>query len=110
MSRLIIRRIVVLPHPDGPTRTQTSPSGTSRLSSSTATSPPGYCLRTDSSRITEVGRYHRCLAPCRAGQRRSGEQREFVGVVVVDPRPSARDLRVPTRAHGAYRAFGSLRR
>ena len=30
----------------------TSPSGTSRLRSSTATSPLAYCLRTDSSRIT----------------------------------------------------------
>ncbi len=37
MSRLIIRSVVVLPQPDGPTRTQISPSGTARLSSLTAT-------------------------------------------------------------------------
>src|SRR4051812_31908042 len=114
MRRLIIRRIVVLPQPDGPTSTQTSPSGTSRLRSSTATSPAGYCLRTDSSRITGVGRYHRALAPCRArahrsGKRPPGERRERVGLVGVDPRPPARDLRVPTRTHGADRAVGPVR-
>ena len=37
MSRLIIRSVVVLPQPDGPTSTQSSPSGTVRLSSATAT-------------------------------------------------------------------------
>src|SRR5262245_43587668 len=51
MSRLIMRSVVVLPHPDGPTSTHTSPSGTSRLSSRTATCPLGNCLVTDSRRI-----------------------------------------------------------
>ena len=37
MSRLIMRSVVVLPQPEGPTRTQSSPSGTVRLSSLTAT-------------------------------------------------------------------------
>src|SRR5260370_24655584 len=75
MRRLIILRIVVLPHPEGPTRTNTSPLGTSKVRSSTATNPPGYCLRTDSSRITEGGRYHRVLALRRARAHRSGERR-----------------------------------
>src|SRR2546423_1986300 len=56
MSRLIMRRIVVLPHPDGPTSTQTSPSGTSSDRSATATRPVGYCFRTDSRRITRRDR------------------------------------------------------
>src|SRR5439155_16236999 len=37
----IIRRVVVLPHPDGPSRTTYSPWSTCRLTSSTATVPPG---------------------------------------------------------------------
>ena len=37
MRRLIMRSVVVLPQPDGPTSTQISPSGTTRLSSATAT-------------------------------------------------------------------------
>ena len=37
MSRLIMRSVVVLPQPDGPTSTQSSPSGTVKLSSATAT-------------------------------------------------------------------------
>ena len=37
ISRLIMRSVVVLPHPDGPTSTQSSPSGTVKLSSATAT-------------------------------------------------------------------------
>src|SRR5215813_2768398 len=40
-----IRRTVVFPDPDGPTRTRNSPSATSRFSSSTATVPPGKALR-----------------------------------------------------------------
>ena len=39
IRRLIMRRVVVLPQPDGPTSTQSSPSTISRLSSSTATLP-----------------------------------------------------------------------
>ena len=44
MSRLIIRRVVVLPHPEGPTRTQSSPSGTVKLSSATATESVGVAF------------------------------------------------------------------
>ena len=40
--RLIMRSDVVLPHPLGPTSTMVCPAGTSRLSPSTATVPPGY--------------------------------------------------------------------
>jgi hypothetical protein len=39
---LIIRIEVVLPHPDGPTKTVNVPSGTSSVRSSTATVPSGY--------------------------------------------------------------------
>src|SRR5437660_3361047 len=51
MSRLIMRMVVVLPQPDGPTSTQTSPSATSRDSSRTATVPSPYRLVTPSRRI-----------------------------------------------------------
>ena len=40
-----MRSAVVFPHPDGPTRIMNSPSGTSRLMSSTATVPSGKLLR-----------------------------------------------------------------
>ena len=45
ISRLTIFIVVVLPHPDGPTSTQISPSGTSSERSSTATWPFGIALR-----------------------------------------------------------------
>src|SRR5947208_16648069 len=52
ISRLIMRRVVVLPHPDGPTRHATSPSGTSKDRSPTAgTREPGKVFETPSSRI-----------------------------------------------------------
>src|SRR5437016_3652734 len=51
MSRFTIFMVVVLPQPDGPTSTQTSPSGTSRFRWSTATLPSNT-LVTSSSRIT----------------------------------------------------------
>src|SRR5699024_3460649 len=44
--RLIMRSEVVLPHPDGPTRTVIVPSAARRLKSCTATVPPGYRLVT----------------------------------------------------------------
>src|SRR5207248_9662490 len=48
--RLIRRSAVVLPEPDGPTRTHTSPAPTSRLRSTIAGSFwPGYCLETSRS-------------------------------------------------------------
>src|SRR5262245_26906226 len=46
--RLIIRSVVVLPHPDGPTRTVICPVGISRSRSSTATVPSAYRLVTPS--------------------------------------------------------------
>src|SRR5215213_10274874 len=50
MSRLIIFRVVVLPHPEGPTRAVRVPRGTSRLSSWTAAAvDPGNTLVTPSS-------------------------------------------------------------
>ena len=41
ISRLIIFSVVDFPHPDGPTKVTSSPRGTSRSSSRTATVPPG---------------------------------------------------------------------
>src|SRR6185312_16737564 len=52
--RLIIRRLVVLPQPDGPTRTVIWPDGASRSRWSTATVPSGYILLTASNRIMAI--------------------------------------------------------
>src|ERR1019366_10646664 len=49
--RLIIRRLVVLPHPDGPTRTVILPDGAVKLRLSTAAVPSGYVFVTESKRI-----------------------------------------------------------
>ncbi len=49
--RLIIRRVVVLPQPEGPTRTVIARSGMSNDSRSTATVPSGYRFVTESIRI-----------------------------------------------------------
>ena len=49
--RLIIRSEVVLPQPEGPTKTVIFPEAASRLRSSTATVPSGYRLVTWSNRI-----------------------------------------------------------
>ena len=52
MMRLIIFIVVVLPHPDGPTKTTISPSYTSSVRLSTAGSEdPGKVLVNSSSRI-----------------------------------------------------------
>src|SRR6266516_4056323 len=51
MRRLIIFSVVVFPHPDGPTSTEISPSGTSRDRLVTATVPSGKRLETESRRI-----------------------------------------------------------
>src|ERR1700759_110714 len=45
-SPAIIRKSVVFPHPDGPTRTMTSPSAISRLTSATALTPPSKTFET----------------------------------------------------------------
>lgn len=61
ISRLIRRRVVVLPQPDGPRSTTISPAAMSRDNSATAGAAwPGYCLLTRSSRI--IGSVMRCLA------------------------------------------------
>src|SRR5256714_15149812 len=56
MSRLIMRSVVVLPHPDGPMSTQVCSSGISSVRFSTAFEPPGNCLVTFSSSITALSR------------------------------------------------------
>src|ERR1051326_4119877 len=50
-----MRRAVVLPHPDGPTRTRNSASATSRLSSATARTPFGYTFETRSRVTVAIG-------------------------------------------------------
>src|SRR4029079_8247032 len=52
MSRLIMRSVVVLPQPDGPSRTQVWPVAISSVRSMTALDPPAKPLLTFSSRIT----------------------------------------------------------
>src|SRR5580765_5144117 len=52
--RLIMRSEVVLPQPDGPTRTVICPLGASRLRLSTATVPSGYCFVTPSKTIMPI--------------------------------------------------------
>src|ERR1700742_2951013 len=52
--RLIMRSEVVLPQPDGPTRTVIWPDGAGKLRSSTAIAPPPeYFFVTDSKRIMQ---------------------------------------------------------
>src|SRR6266540_3856940 len=51
MSRFTIFKVVVFPQPDGPTRTEISPSGTSRVRTVTAWVPSGKRLETESRRI-----------------------------------------------------------
>lgn len=53
IMRLTMRRVVVFPQPEGPTKTATLPSGTSRLRSSTAVVPSGKRLLTLSNVIKE---------------------------------------------------------
>src|SRR5437667_9055312 len=52
---LIIRRMVDLPQPEGPTRTTSSPSAAVRLTFRTATRPEGYVLLTPSRRSSATG-------------------------------------------------------
>src|SRR5262245_23563737 len=51
----IIRRVVLLPQPDGPTRTRNSPSAMVRSRAWTAVWPLGYTFSTWSSRIAAIG-------------------------------------------------------
>jgi hypothetical protein len=51
----IIRSSVDFPQPEGPTSTMNSPLAMVRLTSSTATTPPGYSLDTFSSLISAIG-------------------------------------------------------
>ena len=51
----IIRSAVVLPQPEGPTKTTNSPSWMSRLRSDTAMVPSGYSFDTSSSTISAIG-------------------------------------------------------
>ena len=74
ISRLIMRRIVDLPQPDGPISATSSPAGTSSDSDVTATVPSSYCLPTPSKVIVAAfgdgrGTVHVCPSSgpsCRA--------------------------------------------
>src|SRR5690606_3783728 len=80
-SPATMRNSVVLPQPDGPTSTSSSPSATSKLAPATATWPFGYCLRslssctcaTRSSGLMSIvdasRRYARWPAPCHPSHR-----------------------------------------
>ncbi|MCY1294979.1 hypothetical protein D9M70_443000 [compost metagenome] len=48
IKRLIIFIVVVLPHPEGPSRTQTAPDGTSMVTPSTAVTEPKTLVRRSS--------------------------------------------------------------
>jgi len=52
--RLTIRNEVVLPQPEGPTRTVICPDGATRSSPSTAVVPSGYRFTTESNLITGI--------------------------------------------------------
>ena len=58
--RLTIRSVVVLPQPEGPTRTVICPDGASSRSLSTAVVPPGYCFDTVSKRIMQANLTEAC--------------------------------------------------
>ncbi len=122
ISRLIMRRVVVLPQPEGPTSTQISPSGTSRVRWSTATAPDSYCLVTPSRRI--IGLF---LSPRREGWLALRDQKATVSVnlpIDVDRTPKTsravgvadgapgRTLREETgmRSDGRSRAGSATRR
>src|ERR671935_252624 len=59
----IIRRSVVLPHPEGPTRTMNSPSPISNSTPSTARTPLGKTFVSWSSRISATAGRLRALGP-----------------------------------------------
>src|SRR4029079_13647357 len=76
MSRLIMRRVVDLPHPDGPMSTAISPSCTSRLRSPTAgLTWPGKTFATCSTPIMRRAEPARNLLR-RGGRGRTPENRE----------------------------------
>src|SRR5258706_1590475 len=91
MSRLTIFMVVVLPQPDGPTSTQISPSGTSRVRSSTATLPLPKRFVRCSSRITSEREVS--VAGC------AGHRAELVGLVAVGDESRPAHLVGHARAH-----------
>src|SRR5882757_91001 len=96
---LIIRIDVVLPQPDGPTKTARVPSATSRVRSSTATVPSGYCLVTPAKLIMpsslsglRASAHPPCLVfaqalirPVWSSRKRSSALNRFVEAVVLHP-------------------------
>src|ERR1700710_1642068 len=58
-SPAIMRSVVDLPHPDGPTSTANEPSGTLRLRSSTTRRPPGNVFTSDLSSSSAISPLYR---------------------------------------------------
>src|SRR5438128_9831915 len=81
--RLIMRSVVVFPHPEGPRRTQICPSSTLKLTRSTAcTSPRGvaYVLVSASRRIVAIAsRFPSCAQPLRCEAALQPQQRVIGG-------------------------------
>src|SRR5918993_228346 len=66
-------RVVVLPQPDGPSSTRSSPSRISRYRCFTATLPPSNCLLTSTKRI--------CLFVALSADRAAGGAMRFVALI-----------------------------
>src|SRR5438552_18973798 len=81
--RLIMRSVVVFPHPEGPRRTQICPSSTLKLTRSTAcTSPRGvaYVLVSASRRIVAIAsRFPSCAQPLRCEASLHPQRRVIAG-------------------------------
>src|SRR4029453_19266184 len=71
-----IRSAVDFPHPDGPTRIRNSPSATSRVRSSTATTGPGYTFVTPSNATRAIALALQSLGGDAAHEVSLGEQEE----------------------------------
>src|SRR5205823_13972427 len=111
ISRLIMRRTVDFPQPDGPISTTSSPAAMSRDSASTATVPSGYVLPTPSRVIGAADPFtvpSTYVPPGRtgAGLRRGGQSLVLLAVRAAehgDPAGRAAGARVADRRGGADR-------
>src|SRR5581483_2196637 len=108
MSRLIIRKVVLLPLPDGPISAQTSPVTTSSDRWSTAGGPGPYRLVSASRAIIRAPYPRNGTTPDRARRFAPGAAREpAVGAVVMGAHAPARD---PSRGLAAPAAHAARRR
>src|SRR5262249_22494539 len=91
IRRLTIFKVVVLPHPDGPTRTHTWPAGMASESARTASWPLAYCLLIASRRIIASVEGD-AEEPCPDG--RDGGTESTVGGVIGRRYPSRSTVRL----------------